>query len=149
RLTIVPRNVQEEGKRHLFWQYPFQGGFPRSTNVAEHHEYAAAPHEHAARHHTEAAKHHKARHHEQTPHHAPTARRHHEHATTMWPKRPKRIRKNRATNRDAEPRWCPRLGCSSQARLRSLGARLSGYALAQPSLTENVQLCRYVGESMR
>src|SRR5262249_40857945 len=73
-LTVVPLHLRREGNWRLFWQHPFQGGFPMSTKAAEHHE-------HAAGHHKEAAKQHKAGHHEKAAHHAHTARGHHEHAT--------------------------------------------------------------------
>src|SRR5215470_18338981 len=80
RLTVVPLHLSREGNRRLFWQHPFQGGFPMSAKAAEHHDHAAEQHEHAARHHKEAAKHHKAGSHEKAAHHAHTARGHHEQA---------------------------------------------------------------------
>src|SRR5215813_1807967 len=37
-LTVVPLHLRREGNWRLFWQHPFQGGFPMSTKAAEHHE---------------------------------------------------------------------------------------------------------------
>src|SRR5262249_61012768 len=46
----------------------------------------------------------------------------------MRAKRLKLIRKNTATNRVAEPRWCPRLDCFSRARLLSHLCSTAGHS---------------------